>query len=281
MNTLGQRLRRVRLEKGIEIRQVAEQLRISSRYIEAMEAEEAGVLPGGIFSRSFYRQYAAALGLTDPSLEAEILRALGAEEAPPSPGPEPAKEADGLSRVGGLGRAPLRRHRPLVSVALLLAVVAGCAVLYEFWQSARDRSVAVVSDTAPPVKAGTPAAASVPTPPPAPQEKAPIAQVSATAESSPQPAGLVLNVSATEKTWISVTAGGKVIYTGILEPSETKQLSGAEGARLLIGNAGGVAVQWRGKSLGTIGPRGQVRVVVLTEQGAEILEPKKPSTDSL
>jgi cytoskeleton protein RodZ len=290
MNTLGQRLRRARLEKGIEIRQIAEQLRISSRYIEAMETEAAEVLPGGIFSRSFYRQYAAALGVTDPSLEADILSALGGGEATPPPGQvQPKKEPISLSRVGGLGRPPARSHRSIVSVVLLLVVVAGCAVLYEFWQRVRDRSAAEVSSATPSVQAPTPAVASSPAPAPMPapapatQENAAIPEAHSTTPPPEQPAGQALNLSATEKAWVSVTAGGKVLFSGVMEPSETKQLSSAEGARLIIGNAGGVDVQWRGKSIGHIGPRGQVRIVVLTPQGAEILQPqpKKPSTDSL
>jgi hypothetical protein len=45
--------------------------------------------------------------------------------------------------------------------------------------------------------------------------------------------------------------------------------------------AGGLDIQWKGKSLGPIGPRGQVRVVVLRPEGAEVSPPKKPPTDSL
>ena len=40
-----------------------------------------------------------------------------------------------------------------------------------------------------------------------------------------------------------------------------------------IGNAGGVDVQWNGKSIGPIGARGQVRTVRFTRENFKILEP--------
>jgi hypothetical protein len=86
-----------------------------------------------------------------------------------------------------------------------------------------------------------------------------------------------LNVSATEATWLSITSDGKVIYSGILQPSQTKTLTGLEVARIRTGNAGALEVKWNGKPIGPIGGRGQVRTVVLTPQNFEILPPKPPS----
>ncbi len=92
---------------------------------------------------------------------------------------------------------------------------------------------------------------------------------------------MVLNLAATEKVWISVTSNGKVLFSGVLEPSQTKVLEAGDHARLLIGNAGGVDVQWKGRSLGPIGPRGQVRIVVLKPEGFEILPPKHDAEPKL
>jgi cytoskeleton protein RodZ len=87
---------------------------------------------------------------------------------------------------------------------------------------------------------------------------------------------MTLNLSATERTWLSITSHGKVIFSGILEPSQSKVLKGSEVATMKIGNAGGVDVQWNGKSIGPIGARGQVRTVRFTREDFKIIEPVAP-----
>jgi hypothetical protein len=82
---------------------------------------------------------------------------------------------------------------------------------------------------------------------------------------------VVLNLSATEKTWISISSDGKEIFSGVLQPSQTKTLTGSDVAKLRIGNAGGLEIQWNGKAIGPVGPRGQVRVVVFTPENFQVL----------
>ena len=82
---------------------------------------------------------------------------------------------------------------------------------------------------------------------------------------------VVLNLSATEKTWLSITSEGKRLFSGFLEPSQTKTLTGVDAARMTVGNAGGIEVRLNGKPIGPIGKSGQVRVVVFTPDNFEVL----------
>ena len=119
------------------------------------------------------------------------------------------------------------------------------------------------------------AAAMVPTKVAAEPQHAPSVDVTTTVG----PDGLnhvVLNLSATEKTWLSITSDGKEIFSGILEPSQTKTLTGLDVAKMRVGNAGGLEVRWNGKPIGPIGPRGQVRVVLFTPENFQILAPSQP-----
>jgi cytoskeleton protein RodZ len=86
---------------------------------------------------------------------------------------------------------------------------------------------------------------------------------------------LVLNLSATEETWLSITSDGKQIFSGVLQPSQTKTLTTPEVAKMRVGNAGGLEVRWNGKSIGPIGPRGQVRVIVFTPENFQIFGPSQ------
>jgi cytoskeleton protein RodZ len=157
-----------------------------------------------------------------------------------------------------------------MSMAGLVLVVLVCSGFYSWWTKAPGVSAArrteparVESATIVPVKAT------------ATSEHGPSVDVTTTVG----PDGLnhvMLNLSATEKTWLSVTSDGKEIFSGILEPSQTKTLSGLDVAKMRVGNAGGLEVRWNGKAIGPIGPRGQVRVVLFTPENFQILAPSQP-----
>jgi cytoskeletal protein RodZ len=61
----GMKMRRLREEKGVSLRQIADATKISVGQLEALERNEISRLPGGIFSRAFVRSYAIEVGL-DP-----------------------------------------------------------------------------------------------------------------------------------------------------------------------------------------------------------------------
>jgi cytoskeletal protein RodZ len=57
-----------RMNQGISLEQIAEATIISIRFLRAIEDEEFEKLPGGIFSTSYLRQYAAAAGVEEAML---------------------------------------------------------------------------------------------------------------------------------------------------------------------------------------------------------------------
>lgn len=61
----GVRMKQARELRGVSLRQIADSTNISVRSLEALERNDARVLPGGIFSRAFVRSYATAIGV-DP-----------------------------------------------------------------------------------------------------------------------------------------------------------------------------------------------------------------------
>ena len=60
--TIGEKLRLAREERGISLRDISEQTRISMRYLEAIETDDYKRLPGGIFNKSFIKSYARYVG---------------------------------------------------------------------------------------------------------------------------------------------------------------------------------------------------------------------------
>src|SRR5205085_9433321 len=101
MKSVGERLRRERVDHGIDLATLSSLTRISQRYLEAIEGGNIDELPSGFFYRSFVRQYAAALGLETDELEAELERVRQAE-------------IPVLTAALGLAEFPLRPQSPMI-----------------------------------------------------------------------------------------------------------------------------------------------------------------------
>ena len=60
--SIGEQLRLAREGRGIPLREISDQTRISIRYLEAIESNDYDRLPGGVFNRSFIKAYARCVG---------------------------------------------------------------------------------------------------------------------------------------------------------------------------------------------------------------------------
>src|SRR6266446_9734796 len=74
--SIGEKLRLARETRGIALRDISEQTRISMRYLEAIESDDYRRLPGGIFNRSFIRAYAKFIGYDEDQAVDEYARTL-------------------------------------------------------------------------------------------------------------------------------------------------------------------------------------------------------------
>jgi cytoskeleton protein RodZ len=312
MTSIGDRLRQERLRRGLDLYQLAEQTKINSSMLEAIEADDLEKLPGSFFTRSFIRQYARALGLDENELEPELKRVTGFEE--PS-----ASEAESIVRPD-LGLAPvdtaLGHRRPsrhsLGALAAFVLIVAACSLIYTFWQRMREPAKQGVAVTSPAASHKAPAAAvEKPAPAPAPAETAPAATpqeapAAGTAGGTeiqtpaPAPAGaqsgaaepgvapgqetrssvppgeaaaVRIQIHATGPAWIRVTADGKLLYSGTLQSNESQTFEGKGRMSLRVGDSAAVRVTWNGKGIGEIGPRSQPRTVQFTPDAFKVLTP--------
>ncbi|MFN0094888.1 MAG: helix-turn-helix domain-containing protein [Dehalococcoidia bacterium] len=89
MANIGGVLREARSKRGLSIDQVAQETRISSRFIHALEAEHFDALPAPVYVRGFLRSYANYLRVDPAPLLSELdrlpsMRGGGIHEPPPS-----------------------------------------------------------------------------------------------------------------------------------------------------------------------------------------------------
>lgn len=192
MSALGETLRRERQRRNLDLETVSRELKISSRMLEAMEDEKFDRLPGGVFAKSFVRQYARFLGLDDEEMADEVQRMLQpAPEVPSVSGiPKSAPAPIDVPRIQSWETLSDRRFRwssPLSSLALVVIVMLGCAGVYSWWQHGRHTTrtsiAAAAAGITPPAQAQQPPAAAQAVQPaavPAASTDAPAAQTPAT-----------------------------------------------------------------------------------------------------
>ena len=77
--TLGEKLRQAREERGITITEVAEQTRISPHYLELIENDDYSTLPGGIFNKGFVKSYAKYVGIDESEALQDYSRLITAQ----------------------------------------------------------------------------------------------------------------------------------------------------------------------------------------------------------
>ena len=296
MTSIGEILRRERLKRNLELGQIAQELKIASRFLEAIEAGQLDKLPGGVFTKSFIMQYARVLGLDEEKIAAELQRTL---DPPPEvpvfvEAPKPADSAIHVPRVEewqGVGGSRFRWSSSLSAAALVVAVMLVCSGLYAWWQ--HTRRVAPAHES-PPVAAVPPApspAAMQPppspadgsstaltatqppsgTPVPAPSTERPAPPAAPPVPASNPNAAVRVELTADEPVWLLVRNDGKYFFSGTLGARESRTFEAASTVLLRLGNAGGVTITLNGNPVGPVGPKGQVRTVQFTSGGFEIV----------
>jgi len=153
MASIGETLRRERQRRNMQLDQVSRELKISPRFLEAIEEENFDRLPAGVFAKSFVRQYARMLGLDEEEAANEVQRALTpAEAAVPqfasganltTPGAQkkvaPLPEFY-VPRMEAWQRVSDRRSSwssPLAALGLVIVAMLGCSLIYGWWQRQR------------------------------------------------------------------------------------------------------------------------------------------------
>lgn len=79
--TLGEKLREAREERGISVSEVAEQTRISPLYISSIEKDDYKPLPGGIFNKGFVKSYAKFIGIDEQEALQDYARIVTENES--------------------------------------------------------------------------------------------------------------------------------------------------------------------------------------------------------
>jgi cytoskeleton protein RodZ len=185
MSSFGADLKREREAKGISLKEISDSTKIGVRLLKALEEEQLELLPGGIFDKSFLRQFARYLGLDEERLIGEYLKVTGASAETAAHGGSAAPEQkSGSYRTSGGGfssgssgsssksflgdpvlGSSIEGYRqksgpgPLVLILVVLAVLIAAAAYGIHWYLARRASAGTTQS-----EAAYPAQEAAPTP---------------------------------------------------------------------------------------------------------------------
>src|ERR1035437_7906124 len=137
MTPVGETLRRTRLKRNLQLEEISNELKISTRFLQAIESDQYDKLPGGIFAKSFVRQYARLLGLDEEDIAGRVQQVLAPEVPQPvqkakqaSVAPIQVPKVDEWETVGDK-----RFHwSGWLSAVVLVLVMLVCSAVYTWMQ---------------------------------------------------------------------------------------------------------------------------------------------------
>jgi cytoskeletal protein RodZ len=214
---IGQSLRNRRLQKSLTIEQAAQDTKIHSKFLRALEEEKWDVFPARVYLDGFLRSYGNYLGLEGDDLIEQLRRVTGETRKPKFAGPMPAQEPEEASPSA----MPARPMWYLVGGALVLLGLAFSYVKLEERRDSLDKS-------SQPAEASAPAAPSAPPSAPSTHD---------------------VRVTAKVPIWTRVWTDDIVKFEGVMQPGAPKSWTVQEKFRLTAGNVSFLVVTVDGQPI--------------------------------
>lgn len=300
MASFGENLRREREMRGVTLEEISTATKITVRSLQALEADDFSKLPGGIFTRGFIRSYLKYLGLDEEAAMAEFqsiapkipdpdLSSLAANKQRRAPEGSRGRMAGLLVGVllliGGFALYRYAHRMERVRATAMPAQIAPGAAGSQPQPGNPSQSSAAASNQAseeseppaePPAAAEGSQLASGAGPAPGTNREAGRVQTaalpasesiaqSAKIEAKAQADGeLVLQVAATEPSWVRIVADGKTSMDRVLNPNEIRTLRAKDSFDVTTGNAQGTILTLNGETMKPLGRRGEVKTLHIT-----------------
>jgi len=278
--TIGSRLKAERERRGMSSQKAADELRLDTWAVEALEAEDYDRVGPSVYAKGHLKRYAALLGLPwDEIVGAYESRAQGAKA--PAAHPVAAKQRTEQAEASDL---PL----PQIVGAVAAALLAVGLLWWKPWQhrgaepaargplAANPGAASADHASGPALAAGPPVAppaASPPTalaaPPSASEPPSKAAQVAAAAVPSAGVGRARLRLSFSADSSVDVhDAAGRRVFAGNGRANSVRTIAGIAPMRVYLGFASGVQLEINNRAV-AIGPQFVVGDVARFEAGAD------------
>jgi cytoskeletal protein RodZ len=274
-------LKSMRESKGFTIKDIFARTRISIAILEAIENGEFHLLPPPVFTKSFIKIYAKTLGAdSSPTISRyeqylETLKSTQGDLVETEKIPKPARVNYkaflwGLLTliIAGLITLTLSSHKSDIDILKnqISQPVQNTASLKPTDDIKTDVKSEAVDQTNLAIKTHKkedelPPSAQVQPPTSKTESKLNVQQGRASQEVHKQQREIAgtyqIVMEARALTWLRITADEDPPYEVLLQPGEKIQKSGSQ-FMIDVGNAGGIDIDFQGKSLGNLGKQGEV-----------------------
>ena len=271
LEAIGNRLATARRQQQLELKSVASQLHLAVEVVAALETGDQSVLPAMTFVRGYIKAYARLLGLDENQILALIPSGEGYQPAP-------------LRAVGM--RSPRRRQpigkwllRAIGVAALAALMVYGVPLVERLWnrnaqtgQSADENALPLPAEEHEGLQPmDLPALPQEAEEPPAPEEAAVVpesefdtgVEAPPLEDEVPPPEGeqgeaqaatettgpALITLRFTEDSWVEMESHGRKLVVGTQTAGSERSVRAEPPVQILLGNAPGVEIEYRGKSV--------------------------------
>ncbi len=286
MENPGEYLKREREQREVPLSRIAESTRVPQKFLEALEADDFDTLPHPTFVKGYIKSYCKFLGLdeTDAVLRYELFlrENSGRTEDEDAAAEARKKPLHRLTPSRMSEGAPSSGPGPFSARYIVTAavVVVAVAIVYYYTTSskktaappeqAQATSEAVFADNAPAPLANGEAALK-------PADGAKPAEAAAPARAQAPGEKHSLTASAAEISWIKVVIDDDEPFDVVLRAGEKVSWKAGKAFHLVVGNAGGVTIDFDGERLNGLGSSGEV-VTLTLPKGAAAPKAKKPAS---
>ncbi len=296
----GALLKREREKKGLSHAQISQQTRLRPRFLEAIENEEWDLLPAPTFVKGFIRSYARILGLDEERVVDLYREEAGADDFSQEfvmPAILKRKkwpfmvlgllfllaavsviyawftvsiDSKGPTGTGAVSVQSLPVSEKPIALDEQQKTEKGPLIEESALSIAESELKADVSAVSPETHENTLLTPAVIRTGAEEKPEVKIPSVAGEAEALK----LQLKGHITERTWVRISIDGLKTKEYVFGPSDTPEWKAEKGFELLIGNAGGIVLEFNGKKMDNLGKQGQVVRIKLPED-----EERSPARD--
>lgn len=274
MKFQGEKLKKIRLAKGLSLEEIQKKTKINLNILKAIEGDSITNLEP-IYIKGFLKIYCKFLGVdlrecvTDDKQIQETAQPL-APTKKEQPKPKEFKLPETSNPVLDYFKAHGKTIKAIFILILVIAVTSALLFnLGKFISLKRSYYLAkrkVAMDTIVKKKKieqrQPQAKAPVAIPAPKPTVTTPLKQIASV---------IRLGIRTSENCWIQVKADGRLVFQRVLEKGRFESWQAKDRIELSLGNAGAVELEVNGQIFSNLGRRGEVRKnIIITREGLNI-----------
>jgi len=274
MENTGEKLKKIRLEKGISLEEVQKKTRIHLNILKAIEGQSLTNL-SPIYLKGFLKIYCKFLGV-DPAEYITDYREssykVSEKAASKAEKTVQVKEEKKVFKAPAIKLPSLRLTKKAINVLVFLVIIMLLWVLlFNFVKFLHSRKsnprktrIALLSER----KEAKKAVKAEQMKPVVPALKTQAGEVVAPKEVI---TGIRLGIRTNENCWISLKVDGKLVFQRVLEKGRFESWQAKNKIELSLGNAGAVELEVNGQVFSNLGRRKQsLKNILITKEGLKI-----------